>query len=330
MNSSGQLSLESYNYHLPPDRIAQFPVSPRDASRLLFISRENQKFEDSHFRNLPEYLQAGDLLVMNDTKVIPARVQMDQGEILFVRELEQSCWDCLVYPGKHFKPGTVFQIGEVSAQVLSHSKNGRLIRFKGDVNALLNRHGKVPLPPYIEREPTGEDRKRYQTVYAKKPGSIAAPTAGLHFTPRLFADLKKRKIETCKITLHVGPGTFRPVKNNDVTEHQIDPEYYSCSDSTWQKIQNAPRVISVGTTTTRALETIAATKELEGFSNLFIYPGYQFHVVQGMVTNFHLPKSSLLMLVSAFAGYDLIRAAYQHAVNHDYRFYSYGDATLIL
>jgi S-adenosylmethionine:tRNA ribosyltransferase-isomerase len=330
MNLSGLLSLESYNYHLPVDRIAQFPVTPRDASRLLFISRQNQNFEDSIFRNLPEYLNPGDLLVMNDTKVIPARILCDAGEILLVREAEQSCWDCLVYPGRHFKPGTIFKIGKVSAQVLSHSKNGRLIRFNGDVDALLNMQGKVPLPPYIDREATTEDRHRYQTVYATKPGSIAAPTAGLHFTRRLFGDLKKREIETCKITLHVGPGTFRPVKNSDVTEHRIDPEYYSCSASSWLKIQKASRVVSVGTTTTRALETIAATNELKGFSNLFIYPGYQFHVVQGMITNFHLPKSSLLMLVSAFAGYELIRAAYQHALNNDYRFYSYGDATLIL
>jgi S-adenosylmethionine:tRNA ribosyltransferase-isomerase len=330
MNSSEQLSLESYNYHLPSGRIAQFPVTPRDASRLLFISRQNENFEDSMFRNLPEYLRRGDLLVMNDTKVIPARILCDAGEILLVREVEQSCWDCLVYPGKHFKPGTTFKIAEISAHVLSHSKNGRLIRFSGDVDALLSKHGKVPLPPYIDREPTSDDRKRYQTVYAKKPGSIAAPTAGLHFTRRLFADLKKRNIETCKITLHVGPGTFRPVKNSDVSEHRIDPESYFCSGSTWRKIQNASRVVSIGTTTTRALETIAATKELKGFSNLFIYPGYQFRVVQGMVTNFHLPKSSLLMLVSAFAGYDLIRAAYQHAVKNNYRFYSYGDATLIL
>jgi S-adenosylmethionine:tRNA ribosyltransferase-isomerase len=330
MNSSGQLSLESYNYDLPSGRIAQFPVTPRDASRLLFISRQKQNFEDSIFRNLSEYLNTGDLLVMNDTKVLPARILCDTGEILLVREVERSCWDCLVYPGKHFKPGTIFKIAEFSAQVLSHSKNGRLIRFDGDVSDLLNTHGKVPLPPYIDREPTSEDRKQYQTVYAKKPGSIAAPTAGLHFTRRLFADLKKRKIETCKITLHVGPGTFRPVKSSDVTEHRIDPEYYSCSASTWQKIQDAVRVVSIGTTTTRALETIAITNELKGFSNLFIYPGYEFRVVRGIVTNFHLPKSSLLMLVSAFAGYDLVRAAYQHAIKNDYRFYSYGDATLIL
>ena len=330
MNSSEQLLLESYNYDLPPDRIAQFPVTPRDTSKLLFLSRQNQKFEDSIFRNLPDYLKPGDLLVMNDTKVIPARILCDAGEILLIREVDRSCWDCLVYPGKHFKPGAIFTIANVSAQVLSHSKNGRLIRFDGDVDALLNKQGKVPLPPYIQREATNEDRIQYQTIYAKKPGSIAAPTAGLHFTRRLFMDLKKSQIDTCKITLHVGPGTFRPVKTNNVSEHRIDPEYYSCSSSIWQKIQKASRVISIGTTTTRALETIAITNELKGFSNLFIYPGHQFRVVEGMVTNFHLPKSSLLMLVSAFAGYDLIRAAYQHAIKNNYRFYSYGDATLIL
>ena len=324
------LSLESYNYELPADRIAQFPVTPRDSSRLLVLSRNSKSFEDSHFRNLPDFLKSGDLLVINETRVIPARVLFERGEILFVREVEKSCWDCMVFPGSHFKPGAIFTIGNLQAEVLEQSSMGRLIRFHGDVPALLANEGRIPLPPYIDRDPVETDRQRYQTIYARKPGSVAAPTAGMHFTRRVFKELTERHIDICKITLHVGPGTFRPVKNSDVTRHKIDPETYSCSASAWKKIQNASRVIAVGTTTTRALETIAASGEREGFSDLFIYPGYEFKIVQGMITNFHLPKSSLLMLVCAFAGYELIRAAYTHAVENKYRFYSYGDATLIL
>jgi S-adenosylmethionine:tRNA ribosyltransferase-isomerase len=323
-------SLESYNYELPADRIAQFPVTPRDSSRLLVISRENKSFEDSHFRNLPRHLKSGDLLVINETRVIPARVLFERGEILFVREVEKSCWDCMVFPGNHFKPGTVFTIANMQAEVLKQSPMGRLIRFHGDVPSLLATQGKIPLPPYIDRDPVETDRRRYQTIYARKPGSVAAPTAGMHFTRRVFSDLKEQHIDICRITLHVGPGTFRPVKNSDVTQHRIDPEFYSCSTSAWEKIQRASRVIAVGTTTTRALETIAASREKTGFSDLFIYPGYEFQIVQGIITNFHLPKSSLLMLVCAFAGYELIKAAYSHAVENKYRFYSYGDATLIL
>jgi S-adenosylmethionine:tRNA ribosyltransferase-isomerase len=324
------LSLESYNYELDPERIAQFPVSPRDSSRLLVLSRKHKHFEDSIFRNLPDYLQAGDLLVLNQTKVIPARVLLERGEILFVREVEESCWDCLVFPGKNFKPGAVFKIASMDAEVLAQSKIGRLLRIRGDVRSLLQKIGKVPLPPYIEREAGASDAKQYQTVYARHPGSIAAPTAGMHFTRNLLKRLKDRGISICKITLHVGPGTFRPVKTQDVTRHTIDPEYYSCSPAVWERIAHANRIIAVGTTTTRAIETIAVTNEKKGYSNLFIYPGHRFQIVQGLITNFHLPKSSLLMLVSAFAGYDLTRAAYRHAVKNDYRFYSYGDAMLIL
>lgn len=324
------LALESYNYDLPADRIAQFPVTPRDSSRLLFINRKNRTFDDTVFRNLAEYLDPRDLLVLNETKVIPARVPFERGEILFVREVEKSNWDCIVFPGEHFKPGRTFAIDDLNGEVLRRTAIGRLIRFSGDVPSFLARHGKVPLPPYINREPDRTDRRRYQTVFARHAGSVAAPTAGMHFTQRLLRRLKERNIKTCKITLHVGPGTFKPVKSADITQHQIDPEYYSCSDTAWKRIQSAGRVIAVGTTTTRALETIAGTKETSGYSNLFIYPGYEFKIVQGMITNFHLPKSSLLLLVSAFAGYDLIRAAYRHAIENGYRFYSYGDACLIL
>jgi S-adenosylmethionine:tRNA ribosyltransferase-isomerase len=218
----------------------------------------------------------------------------------------------------------------MQAEVVARSASGRLIRFDGDVQTLLRVHGQVPLPPYIGRSPQKADSKRYQTIYARKPGSVAAPTAGMHFTRQVFTRLKEKQIDVCRITLHVGPGTFRTIKTEDITQHTIDPEYYSCSAAVWRKITRAPRVIAAGTTTTRALETIAARDQLSGSTDLFIYPGYRFQIVKGMITNFHLPKSSLLLLVSAFAGYDAIRSAYQHAVKKGYRFYSYGDATLIL
>lgn len=323
--------LELYDYILPPERIAQFPAAPRDSSRLLVLSRKEGSFQSHIFLRLPDFLTNGDVLVLNDTRVIPARLRCERGEILLVRALEQNCWDALVFPGKRFKPGTTVDLpGGHRAHVLSASRIGRIIQIEGDVDKLLHEHGGTPLPPYIERNATEKDRIDYQTVYAKVPGSVAAPTAGLHFTQKVLKELKSRGIRTVTITLHVGPGTFRPVKAENITHHRIDPEFYSCSDHAWTEIRNAERIIAVGTTTTRTLETIARTGELQGFSDLFIFPGFQFQIVQGLLTNFHLPKSSLLMLVSAFGGRELIRRAYDYAIDSGYRFYSYGDAMLIL
>ncbi|HSE39398.1 MAG TPA: tRNA preQ1(34) S-adenosylmethionine ribosyltransferase-isomerase QueA [Acidobacteriota bacterium] len=323
--------LQSYDYHLPEDRIAQFPVQPRHNSRLVFLNRTTQEITDSRFLEITKFLQKGDLLVLNNTRVIPARLQSNLGEVLLIRETETNCWDTLVYPGKKFRPGSIvkFQDG-MTAQVLSLSTVGRILRFEGPIENLINNHGLMPLPPYIHRAANQKDRKLYQTIYARVPGSVAAPTAGLHFTQKVLAELRKNKIEIAKLTLHVGPGTFRPVKSEDIRHHSLYSEFYWCSKRTWNKIQNARRVIAVGTTTTRALETIASTNELHGSTGLFIYPGFNFQIVRGLITNFHLPKSSLLMLVSAFAGYDAIRKVYEHAIRNDYRFYSYGDAMLIL
>lgn len=331
--------LESYDYHLPKDKIAQYPVTPRDASKLLFVNRSSGTLQDFSFPALSSLLREEDLIVLNDTKVSPARLYCNAGEVLLVKSVVPlktdnaygECWDAFVYPGKNFKAGTLLRFdGGVTARVLSLSKIGRILQINGDVDRLLDRHGKMPLPPYIDRPEKPGDRKRYQTIFAKRPGSIAAPTAGFHFTKRILHSLQLRGIQTTRITLHVGPGTFRPVKHDDIQQHNLDPEFYRCSPKTWKKISTAKRVIAVGTTTTRALETIQTTGALEGYTDLFIYPGYQFKAIDGLITNFHLPKSSLLMLVSAFAGYYLIRDAYDHAIRKSYRFYSYGDAMLIL
>jgi S-adenosylmethionine:tRNA ribosyltransferase-isomerase len=328
--------LQAYHYELPADRIAQYPVTPRDGSKLLVVHRTRRAFSDHHFRDLPDLLEAGDLIVLNETKVLPARFETSNGEVLLVRHIEAcrprpECWDAIVYPGKNFKPGSKLQFpGGISATVLRQTRIGRLIEIHGDVNQLFESSGRMPLPPYIQRDQRPEDRTRYQTIFAKTPGSIAAPTAGLHFTRRTFAALRAKQIEVARLTLHVGPGTFRPVKHENIRQHQIDPELYECSSRVWKKIQNASRVIAVGTTVTRALETIYSTGKLQGETDLFIYPGYRFHAIQGLITNFHLPRSSLLMLVGAFADYDLIREAYHHAIDQAYRFYSYGDAMLIL
>lgn len=323
--------LETYNYELPSDRIAQYPLTRRDTSRLLKLDRNTGKISDKHFADLPQLLQKNDLVVLNNTRVIPSRLQSDRGEVLLIHETEKNCWDALVYPGKKFRPGDQVQFENgMKAEVLSLSTVGRILRFQDDVHALLSSHGSLPLPPYIKREADSSDQKRYQTIYAKIRGSIAAPTAGLHFTRKIMTDLRERGIQTARITLHVGPGTFRPVKSDDIRKHSLYPELYFCSKATWTKIQNARRVIAVGTTTTRAIESIAASGELHGSTGLFIYPGYKFLITSGLITNFHLPKSSLLMLVSAFGGYQNIRKAYEYAINEGYRFYSYGDAMLIV
>ena len=232
-HSADPLQLGSYDYELNPDRIAQFPVTPRDASRLLVVLRKTGTFSDHHFRDLPSLLEKGDLLVVNNTKVIPARLQTDRGEVLLVRATEDSCWDAIVYPGKNFKPGAIVQLDDrVQATVLSQSTIGRILRIEGNVEHLLERRGEMPLPPYIERNAKPADKRRYQTIYAKTKGSIAAPTAGLHFTRRTLSALKSRGAQIATLTLHVGPGTFRPVKTQDIRQHHLDPESYRCAKKT--------------------------------------------------------------------------------------------------
>lgn len=346
------LVLDAYDYTLPDDRIAQNPVVPRDSSRLLVVEAA-PNVQHRIFRELPELLRPGDLLVMNDTRVIPARLYgyKPNGtpiEVLLLEEQTPNQWLALVKPGKRLKPGATIEFGQtigsvtLTARVLTidESTGGRVLQFdlptEQSILPLLSQLGEVPLPPYITESEA--DPEQYQTVYADRPGSAAAPTAGLHFTPELLKRLKQQGIDQAFVTLHVGVGTFRPVEATDITQHQMHGEWVEVSQATVAKIQetkaNGGRIIAVGTTSVRSLEGTAAIhgslKPYCGKTNLYIYPGYQWQVVDGLITNFHLPKSSLMMLVSALIGRQRLLDLYQVAIEENYRFYSFGDAMLIL
>jgi S-adenosylmethionine:tRNA ribosyltransferase-isomerase len=343
-----------FDFDLPAELIAQQPVSERGSSRLMIVHRVSGTITGAHTRDLPDLLTPGDLVVVNDTRVFPARLnghRMPSGgqvECLLLRRLDQERWDALVHPGQKLRPGCRmrFERGGVvlEAEILERRTFGRrtirLWRLDGeDVDAAVDTIGEVPLPPYIKRAPDALDRERYQTVYARARGSVAAPTAGLHLSDETMARLDARAIERTAITLHVGYGTFQPVRSEDVEGHRIDPEPYEISGGAARAITAAldaqRRIVAVGTTTTRTLEAVAAAngdrvREGAGYADLFIYPGFRFRVVGGLLTNFHLPRSSLLMLVCAFGGRELVLEAYRQAVAEGYRFYSYGDAMLIL
>jgi len=342
------MKLAEFDYNLPKDLIAQYPAKERDASRLLVIDKLKGSVGHGNFSDVLEYLNPGDCLVINDTKVIPARLwgvkenSQTRVEVLLLEQKEKNLYKALIRPGSKLKPGQkiLFNGGKLSAQLLSKGAGGAEIKFNANGNLLdiLEDIGEVPLPPYIERKPETQDRQRYQTVFAKNKGAIAAPTAGLHFTPELLDKISKKGVNIARLTLHVGYGTFKPVKEEDIENHDIESEHFEISPETAEMLnktkQNGGRIIAVGTTSTRALETIAgkngkiiATKEK---TNLFIYPGYKFKFVDALLTNFHLPKTTLLMLVCAFAGRDLVFKAYREAVEEKYRFYSYGDAMLII
>jgi S-adenosylmethionine:tRNA ribosyltransferase-isomerase len=348
------LLLSSYDYELPPERIAQNPVVPRDSSRLLVVNSPDTGTLtpplDHIFRDLPTLLKPGDLLVMNNTKVIPARLygQKSTGadvEVLLLEERQHNCWLALVKPGKRFKIGSEIVFGghgaTLTAKVLESdpTTGGRLLQFDlpAEVSLIqvLEKFGEIPLPPYVTASNASDDQ--YQTVYAHQPGAIAAPTAGLHFTPELLEKLRQIGINQAFLTLHVGVGTFRPVEVEDVTSHQMHEEWLEVPKETVEQIKVTKaaggRIIAVGTTVVRALEGAAQSGELQpyvGKTNLFIYPGYQWRVVEGLITNFHLPRSSLLMLVSALIGRERLLKIYQQAIASNYRFYSFGDAVLIL
>ena len=340
------MNVSDFYYDLPEELIAQTPIEKRDESRLMVLNRANQTIEHKTFKDIIDYLEPGDCLVRNNTKVIPARLYGKKAtgakiEFLLLNRIEGDIWECIVRPGHKLKPGTEVEFGDgiLKAKVLDVMEGGtRKVEFKyeGIFNEILDKIGLMPLPPYIHE--SLKDNDRYQTVYAKYEGSAAAPTAGLHFTPELFEKIKAKGIDVANVTLHVGIGTFRPVKVENVEEHHMHSEHFYIKQEDADKINNAKkngkRVIAVGTTSCRVLETIAdengMVKPTEGDTQIFIYPGYKYKCLDGLVTNFHLPESTLIMLVSALAGRDYIMKAYNEAVKEKYRFFSFGDAMLIL
>jgi len=326
--------LGDYDYVLRRELIAQRPLERRQDSRMMVLHRTEQKIEHRQFRELKTFLQVGDLLVLNDTRVLAARRFSDNGDIefLFLKRLGPMRWKCMVMPGRKMRAGATATIDNVGLQVEEVTADGeRIVAFDKDVNVYAG--GSMPLPPYVNRPSDETDAARYQTVFAREPGAVAAPTAGLHFTPEILSE-----IPHTFVTLHVGPGTFLPVRSEDVTEHRMHAEHFSISSEAADKINDARRIVAVGTTAMRVLETATRDSKrvsrqieaLSGETDLFIYPPFTFRVVDALLTNFHLPRSTLLMLVSAFAGREFILRAYDEAVRDRYRFYSYGDCMLIL
>ena len=340
------MELKEFYYDLPEELIAQVPIKKRDESRLMVLDRKKQTIEHKVFKDILDYLQPGDCLVRNNTKVIPARIygKKETGanvEFLLLNNIEGDIWESIVRPGNKLHVGTkvTFGDGKLNAEILEVMEGGtRKVKFtyNGIFNEILDEIGMMPLPPYIHEELKEKDR--YQTVYAKYQGSAAAPTAGLHFTEELLEKIREKGVEIANVTLHVGIGTFRPVKVEKIEEHHMHSEHYYIKQEDVDKINNARknggRIISVGTTSCRVLESIADengfVKETEGDTSIFIYPGYKFKCIDGLITNLHLPESTLLMLVSALAGKDYIMKAYNEAVKERYRFFSFGDAMLIL
>ena len=340
------MKVSDFNYELPEHLIAQHPYDKRDEARLMVLDKQTKKIDHKVFKDIIDYLNPGDCLVINNTKVIPARLygKKDTGanvEFLLLKRIEGDYWEAMVRPGSKLKAGAkvIFGDGLLKSEVLEVLENGnRKVRFEynGIFNEILDQIGLMPLPPYIT-EATREDNKKYQTVYAKYDGSAAAPTAGLHFTEELLEKIKQKGIEIANVTLHVGIGTFRPVKVENVEEHQMHSEHYYIKQEDADKINNAKkngkRVIAVGTTSCRVLESVADNngmmKETEGDTSIFIYPGYKFKCIDNLITNFHLPESTLIMLVSTLAGKDFIMNAYNEAVKEEYKFFSFGDAMFI-
>lgn len=341
------MELKDFTYNLPPELIAQDPLTDRSSSRLMVLDRKTGKIEHKVFSDIINYLNPGDCLVINDTKVIPARlmgVKPETGaaiEILLLKRMENDCWECLVKPGKKARPGAVIEFGDgkLKGEIMEVLEEGnRIIKFsyEGIFEEILDELGQMPLPPYITHKL--QDKNRYQTVYAKYEGSAAAPTAGLHFTPELLDAIRNKGVDIASVTLHVGLGTFRPVKVEKVEEHHMHSEFFCVEQEAADKINraraNGNRVICVGTTSCRTLESAAnedgTIPVKSGDTEIFIYPGYKFKAVDCLITNFHLPESTLLMLISALADRETILKAYEEAVNERYRFFSFGDAMIIL
>ena len=340
------MDISLFDFDLPEELIAQSPAKKRDESRLMVINKDTKTYEHKHFYDIVDYLHDGDVLVRNNTKVIPARLLGEKEkthahvDLLLLKQLENDNWECLVGNAKTVKVGTIvsFGNGELKAECLEIKEEGIRIMhmiYEGVFYEVLDKLGKMPLPPYIRKQ--CDDNSRYQTVYAKVEGSAAAPTAGFHFTEELFEKLKQKGVIVVDVTLHIGLGTFRPVKVNDVLEHHMHSEYYVMSQETADILNNAKkehhRIISIGTTSTRVLESVmqeyGTFKACSGNTSIFIYPGYKYLAIDGLITNFHLPKSTLIMLVSALAGSEFILECYKEAVKEKYRFFSFGDAMFI-
>ena len=339
------MKVSDFNYELPEELIAQHPYDKRDEARLMVLNRKNETIEHKVFKDVIDYLEKGDCLVINNTKVLPARLYgiKDTGakiEFLLLKRLEEDFWEVMVRPGNKLRPGTKVSFGDgiLKAEILEVLEGGnRKVKFeyKGIFNEILDQIGLMPLPPYIKE--TLKDNDKYQTVYAKYEGSSAAPTAGLHFTEELLEEIKQKGVEVANVTLHVGIGTFRPVKVENVEDHSMHSEHYYIKAEDAEKINKAKRenhkIIAVGTTSCRVLESVADengfVRETEGDTNIFIYPGYKFKCIDSLITNFHLPESTLIMLVSSLAGRDFIMKAYNEAVKQRYKFFSFGDAMLI-
>lgn len=342
------LKVDLFDFHLPEELIAQTPLEQRDASRLMVLNKETGSVKHHMFHDLLDYVQEGDCLVLNDTRVLPARLfgtKEDTGaniEVLLLKQTQGDTWETLVKPAKRVKEGTVISFGDGRLTAVckeTSDQGGRLLEFnyEGIFYEVLEQLGEMPLPPYIKERL--DDQERYQTVFAREQGSAAAPTAGLHFTEEMLEQLKEKGVHIAFLTLHVGLGTFRPVSVDDLEEHDMHSEFYQVSEGTAALLnsvrEQGGRIISVGTTSTRTLETIATEHNgkfvaSSGWTNIFIFPGYEFKAIDGMITNFHLPKSTLIMLVSALAGRENVISAYEQAVAEKYRFFSFGDAMLIL
>lgn len=340
------MKVKDFYFDLPQELIAQVPLEKRDESKLMAVNKINGEIEHKKFKDIIDYFEEGDTLVLNDTRVLPARlhgIKEETGakmEFLLLRRLEKDIWETLVKPGKRAKLGSrfIFGNGELKAEIIEVLENGnRKVRFEyeGIFEEVLDMLGEMPLPPYITEKL--EDRERYQTVYSKEVGSAAAPTAGLHFTEELLEQIKSKGVKVVFITLHVGLGTFRPVKAENIEEHEMHSEYYYLSKETADIInatkEAGKRVIAVGTTSNRTLESVSdengRVKEASGYTNIFIYPGYKFKIVDALITNFHLPESTLIMLISAFSNRDIVMNAYKIAVENKYRFFSFGDAMFL-
>ncbi len=331
------MKLADFDYALPKESIAQYPLENRTESRLLILNRKSGEISHSRFDHIVDVLKEGDVLVLNNTRVFKARLEGTKPtggktEILLIRETSRGQWEAMISHAKRVREGTLISFSEGMSATIEEKVTGArvILRFSGDAMKFAEEHGTVPLPHYIKRDAVEKDVKHYQTVFAKNTGSVAAPTAGLHFTEELLNDIRAKNITVSEITLHIGPGTFNPIRSEQIEKHCMDAEFFEISETALAAMRDAKRVFAVGTSVCRALETHARTGERSAWADLFIYPEFKFQLVNSLITNFHLPRSTPLLLVCAFAGKDLVLKAYREAIGRQYRFLSYGDAMLII